>query len=553
LSYQWLGGGVAINGATGATLTLTQALVGKTISVRGSYVDLQGTAEAVTSQPTVAVANVNDAPTGADKTVSTSEDTAYVFSAADFGFSDVDEGDVLGAVRIDTLPAAGAGLLKLGGVAVTAGQVIPANEIGGLRFDPALNANGVGLGSLGFSVRDTALFDAQPNTLTLNVAPVNDAPIASAMSVTTSEDAATSGSLPASDADVDTLSFVKVSDPQHGSVVIGTGGAFTYTPAANYNGTDSFSFRVDDGQLQSAPATVTVTVFEVNDPVTGSVNISGPPRQGLTLSAILDLADIEGLPSGESAYRYQWLAGSSPLAGATTDTLTISAAMVGLSISVQVAFNDLLLNREAIRSAQTEFVVSAAVHGLVLSGIGERPIPSVNFSISKSVPSDSTGKIDWSTSNASGTWSFDKLDFDQFVIRPWKKVTEADSKAISAADALAALKIAHGRSPNADPDGPGSMSAPGVSPYQLISADFDRDGRVTERDARAILREADSTAYRSAGLADWLFVSEKQDLSLSSRANVPGPEPFLVETDLVSNVQLIGLLLGDIDGNWGTL
>jgi hypothetical protein len=294
-------------------------------------------------------------------------------------------------------------------------------------------------------------------------------------------------------------------------------------------------------------------VFEVNDPVTGSVNISGPARQGLTLSAILNLADIEGLPSGESAYRYQWFAGSSPLAGATSDTLPISAAMVGLSISVQVAFNDLLLNREAIRSAQTEFVVSAAVHGLVLSGIGERPIPSVNFSISKSVPSDSTGKIDWSTSNASGTWSFDKLDFDQFVIRPWKKVTEADSKAISAADALAALKIAHGRSPNADPDGPGSMSAPGVSPYQLISADFDRDGRVTERDARAILREADSTAYRSAGLADWLFVSEKQDLSLSSRANVPGPEPFLVETDLVSNVQLIGLLLGDIDGNWGTL
>jgi hypothetical protein len=97
------------------------------------------------------------------------------------------------------------------------------------------------------------------------------------------------------------------------------------------------------------------------------------------------------------------------------------------------------------------------------------------------------------------------------------------------------------------------MSVPVASSHQLISADLDRDGRVTERDVRAILREANSTASRPAGLADWLFFSEQQDISLSSRSNVPGPEPILVEADLVSNVQLIGLLLGDVDGSWGTL
>jgi Ca2+-binding RTX toxin-like protein len=64
VSYQWLSDGVAINGATSATLTLGQAQVGTAISVRASYTDGQGTAEAVTSAATSAVRNVNDAPTG---------------------------------------------------------------------------------------------------------------------------------------------------------------------------------------------------------------------------------------------------------------------------------------------------------------------------------------------------------------------------------------------------------------------------------------------------------------------------------------------------------
>ncbi|WP_225782814.1 hypothetical protein [Xenophilus sp. Marseille-Q4582] len=65
LSYQWLRGGQAIDAATGETYTLTQADVGQAISVRASYVDLQGTPESVTSSSTATVANVNDAPTGA--------------------------------------------------------------------------------------------------------------------------------------------------------------------------------------------------------------------------------------------------------------------------------------------------------------------------------------------------------------------------------------------------------------------------------------------------------------------------------------------------------
>ncbi|MFS2036053.1 calcium-binding protein [Polaromonas sp. CT11-55] len=64
VSYQWMAGGVAIAGAVSSRWTLTQAQVGKAISVKASYIDLQGTAESVMSASTAAVANVNDAPTG---------------------------------------------------------------------------------------------------------------------------------------------------------------------------------------------------------------------------------------------------------------------------------------------------------------------------------------------------------------------------------------------------------------------------------------------------------------------------------------------------------
>lgn len=65
IAYQWKANGVAIAGTTGNTFTLTEAQVGKTITVSASYTDGHGTIEAVASSATSAVANVNDAPTGA--------------------------------------------------------------------------------------------------------------------------------------------------------------------------------------------------------------------------------------------------------------------------------------------------------------------------------------------------------------------------------------------------------------------------------------------------------------------------------------------------------
>ena len=126
--------------------------------------------------------------------MATPENTDYVFTAADFGFNDPDAGASMTAVRIDTVPSAGT-LTLTGFGPVTAGQLISRADIdaGKLQFSPALNSSGTGYASLDFSVRDAALFDATPNTITIDVGWVNHAPtITSSTSGTVAEGIAAS-------------------------------------------------------------------------------------------------------------------------------------------------------------------------------------------------------------------------------------------------------------------------------------------------------------------------------------------------------------------------
>src|SRR5207249_820540 len=104
-------------------------------------------------------------------------------------------------------------------------------------------------------------------TVSITVRSVNDAPVANPGSLSTDEDEAVSGTLSASDIDGDPLTYAIVTAPQHGTVTItdASTGAFVYTPAANYNGPDSFTFRASDGSLASTPATVSITVRSVDD------------------------------------------------------------------------------------------------------------------------------------------------------------------------------------------------------------------------------------------------------------------------------------------------
>lgn len=96
--------------------------------------------------------------------------------------------------------------------------------------------------------------------------PCNEPPFAISQSVSTNEDTPVGITLTANQGDdSDTLTFTVLSGPAHGTLT-GSVPNLTYTPAANYNGGDSFTFRANDGTHNSNIATVTITVQSVNDP-----------------------------------------------------------------------------------------------------------------------------------------------------------------------------------------------------------------------------------------------------------------------------------------------
>ncbi|HEX8833917.1 MAG TPA: LamG-like jellyroll fold domain-containing protein, partial [Abditibacteriaceae bacterium] len=94
---------------------------------------------------------------------------------------------------------------------------------------------------------------------------INDAPVAKDADVSTNEDTVFNGQLVATDATNDPRTYSKVSGPSHGTATVNANGTFTYTPAPNYHGPDSFTFKANDGTVDSNVATVNITVNSVDD------------------------------------------------------------------------------------------------------------------------------------------------------------------------------------------------------------------------------------------------------------------------------------------------
>src|SRR5439155_21914898 len=96
-------------------------------------------------------------------------------------------------------------------------------------------------------------------TSVVAVLTVNQAPTANAQSVTAYWNHGTGVTLTGSDPDGDSLTFSVAANPVNG-VLSGSAPNLTYTPNNNFVGSDSFTFRVNDGRLNSGTATVSITV-----------------------------------------------------------------------------------------------------------------------------------------------------------------------------------------------------------------------------------------------------------------------------------------------------
>ena len=153
------------------------------------------------------------------------------------------------------------------------------------------NADFQGIDSFTFTVNDGNA-DSNVGTVTITVLPVNDAPVADDQSLTTDEDQALPVILTGSDPDGDSLSFAVTTQPQNGSLS-GTAPDLTYTPNADFNGSDSFTFTVNDGQLDSNVATVSITVNPLNDaPV--AVDSAAVTDEDQSIATPLSASDPDG-------------------------------------------------------------------------------------------------------------------------------------------------------------------------------------------------------------------------------------------------------------------
>ena len=218
--------------------------------------------------------------------------------------SDADAGDVLRVIAV-TPPAHGVAVL---------------NADGSVTYAPSLNYTGSD--AFGYTVSDGLLTAAA--TVTMNVGAVNSAPVARADAFVVDEDTVLAVIAPGvlgNDTDVDgnPLTAVLVSPPAHGAVVMSPNGAFTYTPQPNYAGPDLFTYKANDGSLDSNVAAVQITVNQINDPPIAEPDAFATTiGQSLTIAAPGVLANDHDVEVEDTAPLTAVLVGTANAHGAVT-------------------------------------------------------------------------------------------------------------------------------------------------------------------------------------------------------------------------------------------
>ena len=352
----------------------------------------------------------NNAPTGADKTVTIGSDMAYTFSVDDFGFADGDD-DTLASVRIEALP--GAGTLALDNTAVSLNDVIPSADIGNLTFTPTSGQSGDNYVNFTFKVNDGTVFSDNANTITFNVRDLSCAApdfagdgrrqlwsgtvtvgdiesegygFRSDLSQTGLDD--TTFAIGRNSYTVDTayvesvyfsgrLSFGLTGDVndsltagEKAALRLHVCAATSYDfSATGANGENTYKWA---GSLDWSPPVVTRTLYlslPANHDAMGAPTITGTARVAQELTAdVTGVTDADGLtgdlstrfdnsnPSGVE-YSYQWIrvgadGASNPtiISGATEATYTLTDGDAGKKVKVQVSFTDDLNGEEELTS-----------------------------------------------------------------------------------------------------------------------------------------------------------------------------------------------------------
>ncbi|WP_158674962.1 Ig-like domain-containing protein [Pelolinea submarina] len=300
-----------------------------------------------TATVTLTINGENDAPVPSyNASVSTDEDTQLTES---FTATDVDGDELTITVKDGNGPSHGS--LLLGD--------------GSYIYQPVDNYNGTD--SFIITVSDgTAEVDCE---ITVTVNEVNDAPVPSySASVSTDEDTPLSENLTATDIDLDELSYTvkEGNSPLHGTLELIEGG-YTYTPAENYNGPDSFTITVGDG-TNDVDCAISVTVNSVNDAPAASYSALVSTDEDTPLNETISATDADG-----DTVTFSVKDGNSPLHG----TLELIEGGYTYSPNENYFGTDSFTITVSDGTAEVDCEITVTVNA-----VNDAPVPSYNASVS---------------------------------------------------------------------------------------------------------------------------------------------------------------------------
>jgi subtilisin family serine protease len=297
------------------------------------------------------------------------------------------------------------------------------------------------------------------------------------------------------------------------------------------------------------------TLELANKAPTGAVVISGQAKQGSSLQVIHSIADADGIASnGADAIRYQWLADGAEIASATSSQLALGRDQAGKAISVKLSWIDGSRFAESASSATTQVVAGNADWGVAYHWRSHKRIDGVDVQIFAN--DDVAPSRAVTASNGEWVSSVPLSSISRFEAS--KSINPSEVvEAMSAADVLAALKLAVGRNPNPDPDGPGLANPRQVSPFQWIAADVDGNGKIDKNDPMKLSSSLlNPMASGELTLARWAFIDERIDFDANQSTHISRTSTDWTRLPLSSrstpeSIGLAAVLIGDVNGSWG--
>lgn len=227
-----------------------------------------------TATVTIDVA-ANSSPNATNDTANTTEDNAVIISVIE-NDSDPENDD-----------------FNITAVGESANGTAIDNGDGTVTYTPDQDFNGED--SFTYTITDS-FNGSDTATVTVTIDPINDPPIAQDDATSTNEDLAVSIDLLSNDSDVenDDLTITNLSQPSNGEVANNGDGTVIYTPDPDFNGSDSFTYTIEDESGESSGASVSITVEPINDPpvVTSPVSIS-LLEDTETIVSGLSIADVD--------------------------------------------------------------------------------------------------------------------------------------------------------------------------------------------------------------------------------------------------------------------